>query len=481
MRYSFNYDWKTKLDLLFHYLNEPIYVKNKNICLKRNIGKPFNILQEIKKQSKEEMEKGKGKEKEKKIEDEKDKNEIKEENDSLKIVEILDNNSSVNTSNQQIENVINIEGNPDDILITDICALSSKYFGISSDDGLLKIYSSYNYKDKPYNTIKEYQPNKGVYSLYKPNRGIHLNFNPLYLIGFETIKKLIFDNNYKDYSINEEYKIDNCYFINIIELSNLNGILASTLNQEIINVYKDKEKNLKKTDITYMIKEIKNNKNIVYISEIGANKFNIKLEDKINEEFEENGNMEKQRLRRTTIGNMLRKNESQTSEKATKKENKKAVYNVILELNQDEKTGEITLKDKYEFYKNLDVIGRISSYYLLVIDKNNETIPSVMSLFDFKKNIFVKRYCLNQDLPMFYHKLENWYKNNDVFLLLDNSMKLTQYQFEEENNLRIKALYNLDLKEIITKKNKDDNVVLLNVGDRIFIFANNGLIFDINN
>ena len=125
------------------------------------------------------------------------------------------------------------------------------------------------------------------------------------------------------------------------------------------------------------------------------------MEDKINEEFEENGNMEKQRLRRTTIGNMLRKNESQTSEKATKKENKKAVYNVILELNQDEKTGEITLKDKYEFYKNLDVIGRISSYYLLVIDKNNETIPSVMSLFDFKKNIFVKRYCLNQDLPMF--------------------------------------------------------------------------------
>ena len=95
MRYSFNYDWKTKLDLLFNYLNEPIYVKNKNICLKRNIGKPFNILQEIKKQSKEEMEKGKGKEKEKKIEDEKDKNEIKEENDSLKIVEILDNNSLI--------------------------------------------------------------------------------------------------------------------------------------------------------------------------------------------------------------------------------------------------------------------------------------------------------------------------------------------------------------------------------------------------
>ena len=480
-RYSYILDWKTKLDLIFHYLNEPIYVKNKNICLKQNIGKPFNILQEIKKQSKEEMEKGKEKGKEKKLEDEKDKNEIKEESDSLKVDDILGNNSSLNTPNLQNENVTNIEGNPDDILITDICVLSKKYFGISSDDGLLKIYSSYNYKDKPYNTIKEYQPNKGIYSLYKPHKGIHLNFNPLYLIGFETIKKLIFDNNYKEYSINEEYKINNCYFINIIELWKLNGILASTLNQEIINVYKDQDKKLKKIDITYMINKIKNNKNIVYISEIGSNKFNIKMEDKIDEVYEENTNVEKQRLRRSTIGNILRKKESQTPGQATRRDNMKDVYNVILEIEQKEKTGEIALKSMYEFYKNLDIIGKIGSYYLLVIDKNNETIPSIMNLFDFKNNIFVKRYYLNQDLPSFYHKLENWYKNSEVFLLLDEKMNLTQYEFDEEDSLQITPLYSLDLKEIITKKNKDDNVVLLNVGDKIFIFANNGLIFDINN
>ena len=60
-------------------------------------------------------------------------------------------------------------------------------------------------------------------------------------------------------------------------------------------------------------------------------------------------------------------------------------------------------------------------------------------------------------------------------------MNLTQYMFDEEKTQEIKTFYSMDLKEIITKKNKDDNVVLLNVGDRIFIFANNGLIFDINN
>ena len=472
-KYHPNYDWKTKLDLVFQYINEPIYVKNKNICLKRNIGKPFNILQEINKQSKEVIGK------EKKLEEEKEKNEIKEDSDSAKIDEILVTNSPSSNANLSNDNIINIEGNSDDILITDICALSSKYFGISSDDGLLKIYNAYNYKTKPYNVIKEFQPNKGVYSLYKPHKGIHLNFNPLYLIGFEKIKKLIFDNNYKDYAINEEYKIDNCYFINIIELLNLNGILAATLNQEIINVYHDIDKNLKKLDITYMLKDAKNDKNIVYITEIGANKFNIKLEDKIDEKQVEN--TEKQRLRRTTIGNMLRKNESLSPDGKNKKANTKNIYNIILELNQDEKTGEITLKDQYEFYKNFEVIGKISSNYLLVVDKNNETIPTLMSLFDFNKNMFIKRYYLNQSIPLFYHKLENWYRSNEVFLLLDDKMNLTQYMFDEEKTQEIKTFYSMDLKEIITKKNKDDNVVLLNVGDRIFIFANNGLIFDINN
>ena len=95
--------------------------------------------------------------------------------------------------------------------------------------------------------------------------------------------------------------------------------------------------------------------------------------------------------------------------------------------------------------------------------------------------MFIKRYYLNQSIPLFYHKLENWYRSNEVFLLLDDKMNLTQYMFDEEKAQEIKTFYSMDLKEIITKKNKDDNVVLLNVGDRIFIFANNGLIFDINN
>jgi hypothetical protein len=68
-----------------------------------------------------------------------------------------------------------------------------------------------------------------------------------------------------------------------------------------------------------------------------------------------------------------------------------------------------------------------------------------------------------------------------MFLLLDNKMNLTQYLFENDKNIKMRPLYSLDLKEIVVKKNKDDNIILLNVGDKIFLFANNGLIFQINN
>ena len=511
LKYKANLKWKEKLDIIFDYLSEPLYIKNTNICIRENVEYPFNILQEIKKQNLEEISKKKLKEEQEKKEEEKkkeekkeeekkekEKNEIKDEviniinldssesfNDNLKIEEILINNLKIdNTNISENKNTVNMEGNPDAILITDICALSSKYFGISSDDGLLKIYRKDNYMEKPYNTIKEYLPNKGIYSLYKPNKEIHVDFNPLYLIGFETIKKLIFSNEYKKYNISEEYKIDNCYFINIIELLDLNGILISTLDQSILNVYKDKEKKLMKTDITYMIKEQKSNKIIVYISEIGANKFNIKLEDEIKEEeidIDKNVNLEKYRLRRRTIGNKLRKEEDQNENEQVEKVNKKNIYNIILEINQDEQTGEISLKNTYEFYKNFDIIGKICTNYLLVLDKNIETIPTILHLFDFNNLTFIKRYYLDHNLPVLYHKLENCYKNNDMFLLLDNKMNLVQYSFDNEKNQEINALFSLDLKEIVTKKNKDDNIILLNVGDTIFLFANNGLIFRINN
>ena len=103
-------------------------------------------------------------------------------------------------------------------------------------------------------------------------------------------------------------------------------------------------------------------------------------------------------------------------------------------------------------------------------------------MFGIKNNLtFIKRYYLDHSLPLLYHKLENCYKNNDMFLLLDNKMNLIQYSIDYEKNQEINALFSLDLKEIVTKKNKDDNIILLNVGDTIFLFANNGLIFRINN
>ena len=493
--------WKNKLNIIFDYLDEPLYIKNTNLCIKENIGRPYNILNELKKQNQEKKRKDKEIEKDnikenkenkekdnnldKKVsaEIEQNKNLIDDLDSTLKIEQILmmdPKNSSMYSYD------CSIEGNPDDILITDICSLSSKYFGISSDDGLLKIYNSYYYKDRPINTVKEYLPNKGIFSLYKPNKGLHLNFNPLYLVGFETIKKLIFNNEYTQYTINEEYTIKNCFYINMIELQNINGILISTLGQEISSLIYDNNKKLLKTDLTYIINDEKKGKEIVSIEEIGANKFNVKLKDEENEkdkeikEEEDNINIEKQRLRKKTIGNKLRKNENDNIEE-NKKANKINIYNILVELEYEQKTGKISLKNKYQFFKNLDILGKVNSYSILVADKNIEGSTTLISLFDFSSNTFIRRFYLEQNIPILYHKIENWNQNDSMFLLLDNKMNLTQYLFENENSKDLKTLYSLDMKEIIVKKNKDDNIIFLNVGDKIFFFANNGLIFRINN
>ena len=58
----------------------------------------------------------------------------------------------------------------------------------------------------------------------------------------------------------------------MIELQNIKGILISTLQQEILSLEIDTNKKLIKTDLTYMINDIKTEKEIVSIEEIGANR-----------------------------------------------------------------------------------------------------------------------------------------------------------------------------------------------------------------
>ena len=229
-----------------------------------------------------------------------------------------------------------------------------------------------------------------------------------------------------------------------------------------------------------MIQDLKADKEIVSIDEISANKFNVRLKDeesKQEKEIEEN--LEKERLRRKTIGNKLRKMEHNNIEE-NKKNNKKKIYNILIELEQEE-TGKIVLKNKYEFYKNFDILGKINSYQLLLVDKNYESSPTLIHLFDFNTNTFIKRFYINQNIPILYHKIESWVQNDVMFLFLDNTLNLTQYIFENEVIKELKPLFSLDLNEIVIKKNKDDNIILLNVGDKIFLFANNGIIFRINN
>lgn len=543
LQYNIKETWKTKLNFIFDYMGDPLYIKSTNICIKDNIGRPYNILNEIIKQCKEERSKEQEKNNEKNNENnenisptnqkevsssspttqnstQKDK---EEDENILKIDQIMD----LDINNPPNEVADNIEGNPDDILITDICPLSSKYFGISSDDGLLKIYNAYNFKKKKaLYTVKEFKPNKGVFSLYKPNKGVHLNSNPLYLIGYETIKKLLFNIEYTDYTVNEVYTLNDCYYINIIELQNLEGILISTTKQNILSLKKNDKNELITNDLTYMLDGYNKNKKIISIDEISSNKFNVRLKDEIDltgivgekqanedekdQKIEEEKEHEKEKGKegiimdnivkdynsdeddipevlprrkdklRQTIGKILRNTNDEKEEvKMEPTVQKRNIYNIIIELDTDKDS--IKLKNVYEFYKNFDILGKINSSQILLVNKNIESKPTLIYLFDINTNEFLKRFYIQQNIPVFYHQLVNWVKNSEKFLLLDDNLNLTQYMYENDEALEITPMFSLDLKEIVTKKNKDDNVILMNVGDKIFLFANNGIIFRINN
>jgi len=188
--------------------------------------------------------------------------------------------------------------------------------------------------------------------------------------------------------------------------------LISTLDQEILSVVNDDKKGLIKTNLTYMINDVKDGKEIVSINEIGANKFNLKLTDVISveedENEEENINKEKQMLRKRTIGNKLRKNENNNFEENIKI-HKKNIYNVLIELEHEEKSDKILLKNKYIFYKNYEVLGKINSNQLFVVDKNIENLPTIIYLFYFNMNTFI--ILIRHNCPIFPFFKIKFYKN----------------------------------------------------------------------
>ena len=268
------------------------------------------------------------------------------------------------------------------------------------------------------------------------------------------------------------------------------------------------------------------NKKIISIDEISSNKFNVRLKDEIDltgivgekqanedekdQKIEEEKEHEKEKGKegiimdnivkdynsdeddipevlprrkdklRQTIGKILRNTNDEKEEvKMEPTVQKRNIYNIIIELDTDKDS--IKLKNIYEFYKNFDILGKVNSSQILLVNKNIESKPTLIYLFDINTNEFLKRFYIQQNIPVFYHQLVNWVKNSEKFLLLDDNLNLTQYMYENDEALEITPMFSLDLKEIVTKKNKDDNVILMNVGDKIFLFANNGIIFRINN
>ena len=409
--------WEKKLKKIFDYLDASLYIKNNNICIKENIEPAFDIL---------------------------------------------------NPNNKPELKIKNS-------LITDICDLSQHYMGVSSDDGLLKVYDACKYKEEPINVIKEFEPNKGIYSLYKSYKLSDLNKNKsiIYLMGFETIKKILFDEQFVSYQVLDEYTINDCFYINMIELQNIKGILITTLEKNILSLDKDKNNQITKYDLTNAISDQLESKEILCIDDVNSNTFIITLID-------EEGQIEiteKQLIRKKTMGKNLRKSFIENNVNIS---NKKNIYNFIIGVEQNESNGEIEIKKKFELVKNNDILGKIGENKLIIINRNVDYKVAILNLFDVKNCQFTKRINIYNMKPVYFKKFCDYKSKEYYFILMDSKMKMIQYLFEE-NNLNIKALFGIDLSEVIVKKNDSENIMVFNVGGEIFLFKNDGVLYHINN
>lgn len=315
--------WDKKLKNIFEFFNEPIKIKITKLCVKQNLKGPFNILKNI---------------------------------------------DDIRKNSVVYENI----KDKDEEKVTDLCAINKNHFAVSYRNGILKIFNDDFGNRRPINKISEFEPNEGINSLFK------LYGKSLLLIGNSKIKKINLSDDFKEYNIINEIEVNDQTFNFALELESLNSILTKNNFNHII--FYDNKNGDELSDITDDI-NIKIEQEILLIDKISENKIIMKISDifdmsnyEINVE-RKTINRKSDNLNDDDIDNFILNEVSYNSfyVKSTKTQNSTLI---ILEFEREE--NKIKIKKKYSFEKNINFLGKINEFLLLLY--NNET--NKMILFD---------------------------------------------------------------------------------------------------
>ena len=393
--------------------------------------------------------------------------------------------------------------------VTDIWGLKyNEFICVSFNDGQAKIFDTKRIEKNDYNykctTINEFLPHQGINSLFvsknENNIWVKNNSNKneiIYLNGYEEIKIIQMNEDYTSYKKLYTIKDDSNNISNCIELDS-NHILFLNISNDLKLVSFNMEENY---EIKYKIKNVNNlivnnDKTITSIDKIKDNIICLNLSNcRIELSFKEklsklnlNNENESDILKNFTIkdleldsvtdnlenkpqrGNVNNSKNYENTEKFTKlisiKFRKEEKITKKENDNFDENNFEII--KEYMFNKNYRLLGCISqeSSLLLLnyfdVNKSNSK-EYLLSIFDYNISQFIYAFKLdnnNLTCPKLLKLLNfNNIKDKQGFIIIDNSLDITQYFYEESYINKIYCVHTI--KVIENKKTKISGMISL--------------------
>ena len=295
VNYNYNASLKEKCNIIFESIKEPIKIMENDLCKDKNCLGPFDIINK----------------------------------------DIMNDNGE----KEQVTDLVYLHK-----------YINKNYFGLSFNNGKLKIYND-DFEKRPIKIFNIF-PNERINYLYKSFG------NYIIVVGNTKIKKIYISENIEEYKVLDEIVDENQLFKIAIEIHPLD-ILITANNFNKLMLYDYNNKSIDFTENIYKKKE----KEILSIQSIDKYKIILKYRDQIEEiqfeDFDDNSN------------SILKKNNTLV----IKKNNSVDFFWKIMEFEKEE--NDIKIKKSHLFDKNINYLGKINDDYILLF--NN--ITNIISIF----------------------------------------------------------------------------------------------------
>ena len=394
--------------------------------------------------------------------------------------------------NNLVEVSKEMKNNDKNTIVTDICSINdNKLICISFNNGKAKVFDSNIKKNYyPLCIIDEFEPFLGVNSLLVSKN--EANKEIIYLSGYEAIKAITMQKDYKSYDILYEINLESDNIYQLIELSSEKTLLYLNRSNEIILFNFDKtdtsNKTIKNVKNLFIKEEEEIKKQIFSMSKIGTDIISIHISNS-----KENNYLE---IKKNAFGlscldclTLVSSDNSNSVESNENEENQtNNYYNKIYKIdfmqneNKENNNSLIIIKE-YKIPYNCQLLGVLSeeeNLFLMSLKKENDRqLNPHLCIFDFSICQFIKSFKFHNEFayPKLFIKIK--YDKNakkEGFIISDENLNLTQYFYDKESKDLIyyvkvieaeKKMYSMPIKLIYLR----ENIIILCTNNNYYILS----------